>query len=218
MKLFHPPLTLQTTPLTLELTQNPDFECLADVNKVVLLHDPALPKIELCFKALPHYHTFIKPRDEKLRQRNIKIPAFHRKYSPDNQPIPIKNEHELAHLYLEEIYNKLPGCNILELNLDAILTILSKASCFPEVQRKQASKVRGVRNKWLCSNMDHWTEDETKMALSELVQLASLIPARGSAFNQGTGNEVSRNCIPLQCSNLQVEHSERTARKSAVQD
>ena len=143
---------------------------------MILLHDPALPKIELSFKSLPHYRSFIKPRDDKVKQKNIKIPKFHRKYSPDNQPIPINNEHEFAHLYLEEIYNKLPGCNMLELNLDAILTILSKASCFPEIQRKQASKVREVRKKWLCSNMDRWTEDETKLALSQLVQLAALIP------------------------------------------
>ena len=94
----------------------------------------------------------------------------------DNQPIPIKNEHEIAHLYLGEVYNHLFGCNILQLNMDAILTILSKASSFPENLRKQASVVKEVRNKWLCSNLDHWTKDQTREAMSAMMQLAQMVP------------------------------------------
>ena len=46
--------------------------------------------------------------------------------------------------------------DILKLDMDAILTILSHASCFPEDLRNQASTVIVVRNRWLCSKMDHW--------------------------------------------------------------
>ena len=48
-----------------------------------------------------------------------------------NQPIPIANEHELAHLYLGENYNsKHSVCDIFKLDLEALLTIMEKARCF----------------------------------------------------------------------------------------
>ena len=174
-------------------------ECLCDDRNMPLLHDPALGKIDLCFKALPHYEAFVRKREKEVNQRidegkaaaialerweeyfkmarkdrgkaargkteeeieseiqrhkqtkkqiDREIPKQIRKFlRGDNQPIPIKNEHEIAHLYLGEVYNHLFGCNILQLNMDAILTILSKASFFPENLRKQASVVKEVRNK-----------------------------------------------------------------------
>ena len=161
---------------------DPDFECLADEKKIVLLRDPSSSQIELCFKALPHYDSFVKQRDVKVKQRNIK---FHTKFPPENQPIPIKNEHEFAHLYLEEAYSHLSGCRILELNMDAILTILSKASCFPENLRKQASAVKDLRNHWLCSTLDHWTKNNTTEAMAQLTQLAQMVPGAQQALKMG---------------------------------
>ena len=157
-------------------------ECLCDGSKLPLFHDPALAEVDLCYKAIPHYKSFVTKREtlvnrrikegkeaekknqekEKEKQKKKReqiereIPHQNRKFlKGDNQPIPVKNEHEFAHLYLEEIYNILPSCNILELNMDARLTILSKASCFSGDLRKQALLVKGVRNKWLCSNLDY---------------------------------------------------------------
>ena len=108
-----------------------------------------------------------------MRQKKIEIPEYQKQFlNGDNQPIAIKNEHELAHLYLDEVYSKLPGCNISNLNMDAILAILSRASCFSENLREQASLVRNaVRNKWLCSNMELWTMEETDKALAEIEKL-----------------------------------------------
>ena len=68
--------------------------------------------------------------------------------------------------------------------MDALLTILSKASCFPEDLRKQASKAREVRNQWLCSNLDRWTVENASMAIVTLNQLARMTPgARRSMKN-----------------------------------
>ena len=93
----------------------------------------------------------------KLSQQRIKSQKYLEQFfRDDNQPIPIKNEHELAYLFLEEAYNNLGGsCDISKLNMGAILTILSKASCFPKAVREKASVVmEEVRNNWLCSNKD----------------------------------------------------------------
>ena len=60
--------------------------------------------------------------------------------------------------------------------MDATLTILSKASCFPEDLRKQASTAKEVRTEWLCVNCDQWTQDKTSEAISVLMQLAQMIP------------------------------------------
>ena len=54
---------------------------------------------------------------QKLKREQIEqeIPHQNRKFlKGNNQLIPIKNEHEFAHLYLEESYSHLSSCNILE--------------------------------------------------------------------------------------------------------
>ena len=154
-------------------------ECLCDEEKMPLVQDCASSPDFLCYKALPQYGKFVGSREEKMKFEKMgrTIPNKYNKFlTGDNQPIPIKNEHEFAHLYLEEVYSNLSRCNILELGLDALLTILSKASCFPEELRKQALIVRQLRNKWLCSNSDYWTKDESSKALEQLSQLARMIP------------------------------------------
>ena len=66
-----------------------------------------------------------------------------------NQPIPIRNEHELAHLFLSEFYKKQKSCSISSLDIKAILRILSSASCFPKNVKMQAQRVEDkVRELW----------------------------------------------------------------------
>ena len=108
---------------------DPDFECISTqaAAPAPLQEDPA--DFQLCYKAIPHHHTFTQKRADKLRQKKIEIPEYQKQFlNGDNQPIAIKNEHELAHLYLDEVYSKLPGCDISSLNMDAILEIVSRAS------------------------------------------------------------------------------------------
>ena len=115
---------------------DPDFECISRDNRNPLLHD--LADFQLCYKAIPHHHTFTQKRADMLRQKKIEITESQRQFlEGDNQPISIKNEHELAHLYLDQVYSILPGCNISNLNMDAILVILSRASCFHENLREK---------------------------------------------------------------------------------
>ena len=103
-------------------SNDPDFECISRDNRNPLLKDPA--DFQLCYKAIPHHLTFTQRRADKLREKDIQIPQYREHLlEGDNQPIPIKNEHELAHLYLDEVYSKLPGCNISSLNMDAILSM-----------------------------------------------------------------------------------------------
>ena len=157
-------------------------ECLCDEEKMPLVQDCASSPDFLCYKALPQYGKFVGSREEKMKFEKMgrTIPNKYNKFlTGDNQPIPIRNEHEFAHLYLEEVYSNLSRCNILELGLDALLTILSKASCFPKELRKQALialRVKQLRIKWLCSNSDFWTTEETSGALAQLSQLAHMIP------------------------------------------
>ena len=105
-------------------------ECLCDGRKMPLLQDPALAEVDLCYKAIPHYKSFVTKRETQVNKRikegeeaarienetqgeeremqkqkreqvGREIPHENRKYlQGNNQPIPIKNEHEFAHLYL----------------------------------------------------------------------------------------------------------------------
>ena len=81
------------------------------------------------------------------------------------------------------------NCDISELKMDALLTILSKSSCFPDQTRKLSTTVRKeVRNRWLSSNTELWTEDATQRAMSDLTQLAKLIPGALEAMNSVVSN------------------------------
>ena len=173
---------------------DPDFECISTPAPAPAPLQEDRKDFQLCYKAIPHYNTFTQKRAEKLRQKEIKIPESHIHYlEGDNQPIPIKNEHELAHLYLDQIYSKLFNCDISTLNMDAILTIVSRASSFQHDLREQASLVRKeVRNKWLCSNMDLWTAKETEKALAEIEKLTRLIPG-SSDFLKKCASTFNRN-------------------------
>ena len=102
-------------------------ECLCDEEKMPLLCDSSFENVSLCYRALPNYEAFVQKREgrverrleegrvaEQRKQKQLKdqidceIPKKYRKFlRDDNQPIPIKNEHEFAHLYLEEVYSNL---------------------------------------------------------------------------------------------------------------
>ena len=151
---------------------DPDFLCLVN-------DDPAIKDVQLCYKALPHHQTFCQKRMSKLsRQRSKNQSSLKQFFRDENQPIPIKNEHELAYLFLEEAYNNLGGsCAISKLNMGAILTVLSKAPCFHRDLREKASLVKEkVRNNWLCSNKEAWTSEAASRATSEIEELLGMIP------------------------------------------
>ena len=168
---------------------DPDIECISADKKNPFKEDST--GFQLCYKALPHYRAFTQKRREKFGQEQVPRSKKHL-LEEDNQPIPIKNEHELAHLYLDEVYSELSGCDILTLNLDAILNILSRASCFKEELRRQALLVqREVRDKWLCSNMEIWTEVKSQKALDEIEELSKLIPS-SSAPSTKCGSSQSK--------------------------
>ena len=44
-------------------------ECLCDYKNIPLLHDPVLEKVKFCYKALPHYETFVRKREGEVNQR-----------------------------------------------------------------------------------------------------------------------------------------------------
>ena len=93
-----------------------------------------------------------------------------------NQPIPIRNEDELAHLFLSEFYKKQQSCNISNLDLSAILKILRAASCFPKEVKVLASKVEDkVRQLWNLAIFEMWTEQRTNEAFAQLDRLAQLV-------------------------------------------
>ena len=157
---------------------DPDFILLSDKGKPL---KQSTDDFQLCYKAIPHYHAFTQRRAEKLKQ--LRQRGENRLKEGDNQPIPISNEHELAHLYLNSVYGKLLSCNILSLDMDALLQIMSKASCFQKDLRKKASSVqKEVRDKWLCTSAEFWTENETEKAFAKIEALAGLVPALSASL------------------------------------
>ena len=136
---------------------------------------------QLMYRALPHYEATVQQRAQNLKPAQLtnlqKSPNLQALLKGKHQPIPINNEHELAHLYLQEYYKKQTGCNILNLDASAILNILSKAEVFPDNIKKQAAKVRDeVRNKWAHAIISEWTAIKLNAAFSELKKLAQMMP------------------------------------------
>ena len=94
-----------------------------------------------------------------------------------NEPIPIRNEHELAHLFLSEFFRRQKSCSIPSLDFSAILKILATASCFPKNVKMQAARVEDkVRGPWNLAVFGNWTKQKTKAAFAELECLALLVP------------------------------------------
>ena len=91
------------------------------------------------------------------------------------QAIPVKNESEVAHLYLPEYYKNKPSCDVLQLDCWAVLNILANSSGFTGDVRKQAESVRDVRREWETAVVDEWGEAEEEDAFLKLKSLASLI-------------------------------------------
>ena len=74
--------------------------CLCDAHGNPLRSDPA--GALLCFQALPHYKATVQERRDKFANKKLITDSRHQLLEEKNQPIPIANEHELAHLYLGE--------------------------------------------------------------------------------------------------------------------
>ena len=89
--------------------------------------------------------------------------------------------------------------------MDAVLTILSRASCFQKNLREQASLVRNaVRNKWLCSNMELWTVEETEKALEEIRKLVGMIPGLSGSLQMSAASFK----LPFKSPEVLVMHQE----------
>ena len=149
--------------------------------------------MHLCYRALPHHDLTVELRQMHLEmhleqtQHSEKGAGTAGKRDPErtknsgllqgrNQPIPIRNEDELAHLFLSEFYKKQQSCNISNLDLSAILKILRAASCFPKEVKVLASKVEDkVRQLWNLAVFEMWTEQRTNEAFAQLEQLAQLV-------------------------------------------
>ena len=117
--------------------------CLQDDHGSPLRKDPS--GAQLCYKALPHYEAVVQKRN-----RNLNVDSQHLHFlEGENQPIPISNEHELAHLYLGETYQSHSVCNIEQLDLEAILTIMTNASCFSKAIQMQAAQVMILFDTWM---------------------------------------------------------------------
>ena len=172
---------------------NPFFDCLSDAKGEPLRFDPenhpAPPQgdgVQLCYRALPNYEKTVLQRKKKLQLSGQQMtPAQTSLLQGKNQAIVITTVDELAHLYLQEFYNKRTQCDISELDIGAILNIFAKASCFPVNIKKQASKVRDdVRNKWAHAVIQDWTSTKMKDSFSELTKLAQMLPGSGGLLKE----------------------------------
>jgi hypothetical protein len=149
--------------------------CLCDNQGNPLWNDPGGD--QLCYKALPLYQSIIQKRKEMSEEDNLITDLRRRILEEENQPIPITNEHELAHLYLGENFNRFSVCDISQLDLDSLLTIMGKASCFSTSIRAQAAKVKAhVMNSWMRIAIEEWSPEKTTLAFSEMKSLAESKP------------------------------------------
>ena len=128
---------------------------------------------QLCYKALPHYQATVQERKAKFGSKNLITNSRRHLLEEENQPIHVANEHELAYLYLGENYNRFSVCDISQLDLDAILTIIAKASCFSTSTRTQAAKIKAnVVDQWMRVVVEEWTPEKTCSAFSDMKSLA----------------------------------------------
>ena len=129
---------------------------------------------QLCYKALPQYQSIVQRRKETFGEEHLISDSQRGLLEEENQPIPIGNEHELAYLYLGENYNRMFSfCDILQLDLEAVLKIMSKASCFSTLARTQAAKVKKyVMNNWMRVVVEEWTPEKTSSTFSDMKRLA----------------------------------------------
>ena len=152
--------------------------CLADSAGEPLLHDLDTDNIrgaELCYRALPSYEQEVRDREERQGKQEGQRRHAVAGAGVAMQAIPVKNESELAHLYLPEYYKNKPSCDILQLDCWAVLNILANSSGFSGDVRKQAASVRDVRREWERAVVDEWGEAEEEDAFLKLKSLASLI-------------------------------------------
>ena len=64
-----PPESPAPPQLSLGLSWGQLTECLCDERKIPLLHDPALAEVDLCYKAIPHYKSFVTKRETLVNKR-----------------------------------------------------------------------------------------------------------------------------------------------------
>ena len=145
---------------------NPETKgCLADKKGEVLKFDPnnePTPQnggrsVQLNFKSLPHHSAQIKG-------------------AKGNKPIPIRDEHELSRLYLQEYYKDELDCAISKVDPGGILRVIKNASCFPDNVRKLAEDVREVRNKWAHAVLDQWDDAKYQDAFTKMLDMGGAIP------------------------------------------
>ena len=153
---------------------NPDIKgCLADKKGEVLKFDPnnePTPQnggksVQLNFKSLPHHSAQIKG-------------------AKGNKPIPIRDEHELSRLYLQEYYKDELDCAISKVDPGGILRVIKNASCFPDNVRKLAEDVREVRNKWAHAVLEQWDDAMVKDAFTNMIAMAGAIPNNALCFQK----------------------------------
>ena len=85
-----------------------------------------------------------------------------------------QDEHELAHLYLGQSYNRFGVFDIFKLDLEAILTIMEKAKCFSAVTQTEARSLKkNVVNSWMRVTVEDWTHERTLSAFSDMNKLVN---------------------------------------------
>ena len=88
--------------------------------------------------------------------------------------------HEFSFLFLQEFYKKRPTCDIFTLDPSAVLNVLSKAQCFPDKVKDQASKTRDdIRNPWAHAVIEEWTDIKMDEAFTEMEKLAKMVDNNG---------------------------------------
>ena len=171
-QILHKVITLK---LLFRVTKpNPEIKgCLADKKGEVLKFDPnnePTPQnggnsVQLNFKSLPHHSAQIKG-------------------AKGNKPIPVRDEHELSRLYLQEFYKDEQDCAISKVDPGGILRVIKNASCFPDNVRKLAEDVREVRNKWAHAVLEQWDDAMVQDAFTKMIAMAGSIPNNALCFQK----------------------------------
>ena len=230
---------------------DPFIDCLSDSKGEPLRftpnNQPTPPRgdgTQLCYRALPHYEAMVKKRSKDHREKSLKQPKemtcdsvsncqcvckktnckICKLLEGKNQPIPIKNEHEFSHLYLQEFYKKESKCSITNLDASAILNILSKSDCFSHSVNVQASKVRDrVRNKWAHAIVENWTPTYFSESFDEISKLAKIMPNNNQLLKELYEDKIGSESLEFPLKNFllkirQYRTSVRDGNHSKIQD
>ena len=113
-------------------------------------------------------------KDENFTYNYGSINENHKRRRRKKWNYAIKDENDLAKLYMRPFMAKFEGISDGSFDLSASLSVLGNCSAFSPDLQQAAHDVRAqVRNRWAHSNLNEWTEDMFNESLCQIRDLVT---------------------------------------------